>query len=336
MTPPAPVRAVVLGPTYCDLVFGGLERLPELGEERFARSFRVAPGGSAITAIALHRLGHAVGLVADVGRDALAGWLRDALTREGVGIDALRAVQEPTPVTAALSTAADRAFVTYLEPPGPAPDLTAVLRRAAATHLHVAGFPAALAAPDLVDLAHALGATVSFDPGWDGRALADPRVRRVALAADVLLPNRLEAGLLLAEDGDGGAPPTAEAALARLAALRPGRVTVVKDGAAGAWGMGVDDAASGEAPGAPARSADPSAPAWVPAPSVDAIDATGAGDVFDAGFLDAWWAGEPLDACLHRGAWCGARATTAYGGATAAPTRAQLDALWRADSGGTT
>jgi sugar/nucleoside kinase (ribokinase family) len=319
MTPPAPVRAVVLGPTYCDLVFGGLERLPELGEERFARSFLVAPGGSAITAIALHRLGHAVQLCADVGRDALAAWLRDALTREGVGIDALRAVQEITPVTAALSTAADRAFVTYLEPPGPAPDLAAALRAATATHLHVAGFPAALADPELVDTAHALGATVSFDPGWDGRALADPRVRRVALAADVLLPNRLEAGLLLAEAGDGsGAPPTAEVALARLTALRPGRVTVVKDGAAGAWG------------------ADARASIHVAAPAVEAIDATGAGDVFDAGFLDAWWAGEPLDGCLRRGAWCGARATTAVGGATAAPTRAQLDALRRDEGGGTT
>lgn len=318
MTPPAAVRAVVWGPAYCDLVFGGLERLPELGEERFARSFLVAPGGSAITAIALHRLGHAVGLVADVGRDALADWLRDALTREGVGIDALRAVQELTPVTAALSTEADRAFVTYLEPSGPPPDLAEVLPAAEATHLHVAGFPAALADPDLVDAAHALGATVSFDPGWDGRALADPRVRRVALAADVLLPNRLEAGLLLTGEGDDGAPPTAEAALARLAALRPGRVTVVKDGAAGAWG------------------ADARASVHVAAPRVDAIDATGAGDVFDAGFLDAWWAGEPLDECLRRGAWCGARATTAYGGATAAPTRAQLDAPRREEPGGTT
>jgi sugar/nucleoside kinase (ribokinase family) len=318
MTPPAPVRAVVLGPTYCDLVFGGLERLPELGEERFAHSFLVAPGGSAITAIALHRLGHAVHLCADVGRDALAGWLRDALTREGVGIDALRAVQEVTPVTAALSTAADRAFVTYLEPPGPAPDLAAVLRATGATHLHVAGFPAALADPGLVDAAHALGATVSFDPGWDRHALADPRVRRVALAADVLLPNRLEAGLLVAEDGDGGAPPSAEAALARLAALRPGRVTVVKDGAAGAWG------------------ADGRTSVHVAAPRVDAIDPTGAGDVFDAGFLDAWWAGEPLEDCLRRGAWSGARATTAHGGATAAPTRGQLDAARREEPGGTT
>ena len=318
MTPSAQVRAVVWGPAYCDLVFGGLERLPELGEERFARSFLVAAGGSAITAIALHRLGHAVHLCADVGRDALGAWLRTALAAEGVGTDALRTTPGATPVTAALSTVADRAFVTYLEPGGPPPDLAEVLRAAPATHLHVAGFPAALAAPDLVDVAHTLGATVSFDPGWDGRALADPRVRRVALAADVLLPNRLEAGLLLAEEGDGGAPPTAEAALARLAARRPGRVTVVKDGAAGAWG-----ASSG-------------APAWAAAPRVDAIDATGAGDVFDAGFLDAWWAGEPLDACLRRGAWCGARATTAHGGATAAPTREQVDARRRDERGGTT
>jgi len=317
MTPS--VRALVWGPAYVDLVFGGLERLPELGEERFARGFLLAPGGSAITAIALHRLGHAVDLLADVGGDALAGWLRDALGREGVGTGALRAVLEVTPVTAALSTSVDRAFVTYLEPAAPPPDLAAQLRAASAGHLHVAGFPAARAAPDLVDVAHGLGTTVSFDPGWDGRALADPQVRRVALAADVLLPNRLEAGLLLAADGDEGAPPNAKDALARLAALRPGRVTVVKDGAAGAWGVDAHGPT-----------------AWVPAPSVDALDATGAGDVFDAGFLDAWWAGAPLEECLRRGSWCGALATTAYGGATAAPTRARLDAARHEARGGTT
>lgn len=327
MTLQAPVRVLVLGPTYCDLVFGGLESLPSLGEERFARTFLVAPGGSAITAIALQRLGHTVHLAADVGRDALGAWLRAALAAEGVADDDLRTVPGTTPVTAALSTEADRAFVTYLEPAGAPPDVAELLGATAAKHLHVAGFPVALGAPNVVDVAHALGVTVSFDPGWDGRALADPRVRRVALAADVLLPNRLEAGLLLAAEGEDGAPPPAEVALAALAALRPGRVTVVKDGAAGAWGADARDSA---------EAADASAREWVPAPRVVALDATGAGDVFDAGFLDAWWAGEPLQDCLRRGAWCGASATTAYGGATAAPTRSQLTALQRGDSGGAT
>lgn len=322
-----PVSVAVLGPVYCDLVFGGLERLPRLGEECFARRFLAAAGGSAISAIALRRLGHRVALLSEVGDDANGVLVRARLAEAGVDDRWLGVRRDvPTPVTVAMSTEADRAFVTYLGPGGPTdgppgafrPDLHEVLLDTRAAHLHIAGFPVALAHPDAVDVARQLGLTVSFDPGWDECALGDARVRRVAMAVDVLLINLLEARLLssaggLADDPSGpGAEDPGTAAdlprlLADLAGRRPRRVTVIKDGAAGAWG------------------ADDDGLLRVDAPVVATVDATGAGDVFTAGFLDAWWVGEPLAACLRRGVICGARATTAYGGASAAPTRAELD-----------
>lgn len=301
-------RVLVVGPTYADLVFGGLERLPDWGEEVFARSFQMTAGGSAITAIALARLGHRVALVAGLGDDALGAGVRRLLDAEGIDLTFARGpAGAATPVTAVLTGARDRAFATHLGAGGSAGDLAAALRATGAEHVHVAGFPAVLTDPDLVATARAAGASASFDPGWDERALADPRVRAAARAVDLLLPNRMEAARLVAEPLLGGAED-ARALLARLAAERPAGVTVVKDGAAGAWGWGPDGATR-----------------HATAPQVLAVDPTGAGDVFDAGFLDAWWAGLPLDACLARGAWCGARATTAYGGATAAPTRADLE-----------
>jgi sugar/nucleoside kinase (ribokinase family) len=325
------VTVAVLGPVYCDLVFGGLERLPRLGEESFARRFLATAGGSAISAIALRRLGHRVALLSEVGDDAHGVLVRARIAEVGVDDRWLGVRSDvPTPVTVAMSTEADRAFVTYLDPGGPTdgppgafrPDLPEVLLATRAAHLHVAGFPVALAHPDVVDVAHQLGLTVSFDPGWDEGALADARVRRVAMAVDVLLINLLEARLLsggfdvgggLGGAGWGQEAPAAGAAgdlpalLAHLAGRRPRGVTVIKDGAAGAWG------------------ADDDGLLHVDAPVVATVDATGAGDVFTAGFLDAWWAAEPLAACLRRGTICGARATTSYGGATAAPTRAELD-----------
>lgn len=307
-------RVLVVGPTYADLVFGGLDRLPAWGEEAFARSFRMTAGGSAITAIALARLGHRVALVADLGDDALGAAVRRVLEEEGV--DAAFAsgpAGASTPVTAVLTGAHDRAFATYLEEGASgtraARALTEALRATEAEHVHVSGFPAVLADPDLVATAHAAGARVSFDPGWDERALTDPRVRAAARDVDVLLPNRMEAARLVGTvHGAAEHEAPAEVLLDRLGVARPRGVTVVKDGAAGAWGRGPDGATR-----------------HATAPSVRAIDPTGAGDVFDAGFLDAWWAGHPLAACLARGTWCGARATTAYGGATAAPTRADLE-----------
>ncbi len=72
---------------------------------------------------------------------------------------------------------------------------------------------------------------------------------------------------------------------------------VIKLGAAGAV---VGDAAGGRLD--------------LPAPTVDVIDTTGAGDAFAAGFLSAELRGEPLEASLRAGIAAGAKAVTQIGG----------------------
>lgn len=52
----------------------------------------------------------------------------------------------------------------------------------------------------------------------------------------------------------------------------------------------------------------------VPAFRVVAVDATGAGDTFDAGFLAAWLRGATLMQALVGGSAAAALGTTAYGG----------------------
>ena len=51
-----------------------------------------------------------------------------------------------------------------------------------------------------------------------------------------------------------------------------------------------------------------------PAPAVEAIDTTGAGDAFAAAFVAARLAGEDVEACLVRAVAAGAAATTRLGG----------------------
>jgi len=62
---------------------------------------------------------------------------------------------------------------------------------------------------------------------------------------------------------------------------------------------------------------------------VRSIDATGAGDAFNGGFLHAYLAGWPLKDCLRAGNICGALATTGAGGSSAMPTPKQLKKLMR-------
>ena len=69
----------------------------------------------------------------------------------------------------------------------------------------------------------------------------------------------------------------------------------------------------------------------VPAYPVQAVDTTGAGDSFNAGFLHRWLQGASLEDCLRLGAACGALSTRALGGTAAQPTLAEAEALVRGE-----
>jgi sugar/nucleoside kinase (ribokinase family) len=69
----------------------------------------------------------------------------------------------------------------------------------------------------------------------------------------------------------------------------------------------------------------------VPAYRVEAVDTTGAGDSFNAGFLHRWLEGAPLFECLRLGAACGALSTLGLGGTAAQPTLAEAEALVRGE-----
>ena len=56
----------------------------------------------------------------------------------------------------------------------------------------------------------------------------------------------------------------------------------------------------------------------VPALPVEAVDTTGAGDSFDAGFLAGFLAGRPVGTCLALGVAAGALSTRGIGGTAGA------------------
>jgi len=305
------VDVLVLGAAYCDVVFDGLEGLPALGRERFSKNLSLHAGGSAITAIALAKLGVRTGLVANVGYDLHGERIMHDLEDSGVHANWLVRDERTTPVTVVLPLANDRAFVTYA-PEAPLLHVDAALRSSGARHLHVAGAMTLLDDPTLLERAHSVGVTTSFDPGWHDEALRNPVVRGAARSCTILLPNRSEARELagLPQEDEEIDDAGARDALHALAANRSRGITVVKDGARGAQAI---DATH------------PTHTVHVSVPPRPVVDATGAGDVFDAGFLRAWLDGRPLDVALHEGAMAGALAVTALGGATAAPTRERLD-----------
>ncbi|MFK4103347.1 carbohydrate kinase family protein [Streptomyces sp. NPDC019531] len=292
---------VVLGPVPAELEFGQRERLVRQG--------RLVLGGSAaITACGAARLGLRVAFAGRLGDDPAGAFVRQELAARGVHVEHLVVDSlQPTPLTAVLTTGdGDRAVLTAsgcLTATGPEDVPRELL--AAARHVHAASFflmpRLARALPELFAEAQALGATTSLDTNddpagrWDRTAL-DP----VLKVTDILLPNAAEARAL-----------TGEYRLTAAAALlaRHGLTVVVKDGRRGALAL------------AGTRLLHTAAVPVVP------VDAVGAGDSFDAGFLAARLHGLDLRTSLAVAAACGSLSTRAHGGTAAQPT---WDEAWAA------
>jgi sugar/nucleoside kinase (ribokinase family) len=104
------VDVAVVGNPFLDLVFEGLPRLPALGEEVTGTALHVVPGGSAIQAIGLARLGLSVALVSSRGTDAGGRAIGDVLEREHIRW--VGPSTATTPTTAVMSTPRGTAMAT--------------------------------------------------------------------------------------------------------------------------------------------------------------------------------------------------------------------------------
>jgi sugar/nucleoside kinase (ribokinase family) len=304
---------LVVGDANPDLVLRG-DVVPRFGQtEQLLDDAALLVGGSAaITAHGLARLDRPVSLVAAVGDDGFAPPLLAALTEAGVLVEhVLRREHRSTGLTVVLSRTSDRSLLTNL---GAIPTLTAKEVLDAVTANHALGLRHThfaslylqhdLAADLPVVLAEirAQGLTVSLDTNddpsdrWSGMADLLQHV-------DVLLPNRREAFALASTIG--GAQPSVESAARVLAARGP--LVVVKDGGDGAFAVTPDGAVTAVR----ARAREP-------------VDTTGAGDTFNAAFLDGWLDDRPLGDCLDRAVRAGTAAVGVVGGTAGQPSTQDL------------
>lgn len=291
----------VVGEIYVDHVFSGFPVWPAPGEEVVTDAYvREMGGGAAATACGLAKLGRRVALVGLVGAEDLS-WFRDRLAAFGVVADGLVAGMGATGTTISVSTTQDRSFFTHVgvnRQVGAlaAGDGLATLRRA--RHVHFA-MPLPRPVADMVlPVLAAAGITTSLDMGFQPSWLADPRNAATLAAVDHLMPNEKEAELIC-----GSTDASVYLAYARRLGWRH---PMLKLGARGAAAL-EDDRLVQVAP-----------------PRIDAVDATGAGDAFDAGFIDALLDGGDATARLRRGCLTGALSTRAPGALAAIPDTREL------------
>ncbi|PSQ15397.1 ribokinase [Halobacteriales archaeon QS_8_69_26] len=290
-----------------------MPRFPVPGETVTGSNFEEVVGGKGSNqAVGAARLGADARFVGCVGDDRHAEIARDLWDREGVDASAVQQVDDHTgvgvvfvdedgeneiAVVPGANGRVDRGTVG-----GAADELAAA--DVLLTQLEIPDGPVAAA----VEAADDAGLDVVLNP-----APARELPPEVLSGVDYLTPNETEARILAGLDPDADADD--EAVAARLRELGVGTVvlTLGDDGAL------VDDGAT---------------PERVPAPSVDPVDTTGAGDAFNAGFAVALAEGRsPVDAARF-GCAAGALSVTEFDVVPSLPERPAADELLGQNDGG--
>ena len=305
-------KILVIGELNVDIVATGLRSVPEMGAEILAERCELTLGSaSAICAAGLAKLGHRVTFFSHVGQDYLGDFCLKALKQSGVSTrHVTRKVEEKTGVTIALSGKHDRALVTYAGAvatfKADSIDETMISKH---DHLHLTSYYLQTGLrPSFAELfrqAKAAGLTTSFDPNSDPRDKWDRNIDSVLNYTDVLFVNEREAMKLTRSN-------TTDDALKTLGTKVS--CAVVKRGVRGATAIQNEKLFNDRGF------------------RIKAIDTTGAGDSFDAGFLSAYLRKAPLGECLRIGNACGALSAMSVGGTAGQPTEPDLQEFIRANT----
>jgi sugar/nucleoside kinase (ribokinase family) len=316
---------LVIGTVCVDLVFGAMPHWPEPGEQMGVGRFNAGCGGIFNTAAALSRLGLHVGLLTMVNDDFLGRFILSEIANAGISQElVLKTSEIPLrAISVCLAHKEERGIVWY-EDLEDAPmihmlaalsedetrqkseaerSLRAELEQMLQKYTFESVFLSAQAHfSPFLDLLRDHKCSIFMDPGGEIANLQNPRlVDSMIGRSHVIMPNLREAQYMTGQE-------EAEAAALQLAQWGP--AVIVKVGAKGAIGCQGQDLYH-----CPSH------------PIAEAVDTTGAGDAFNAGFIYGWIRGYSFLEMMRCGTICGSLSTTALTGTSAVPTKDELEEL---------
>ena len=289
---------MVIGELNVDLIFNQLNKAPEFGKEQRADQMTLTLGSSsAIFASNCSSLGSTVAFCGKVGGDSFGKFVLRSLDEKNVNADAVITDENlKTGATVIFNHQDDRMMVTH---PGAMEHMTVdeipdeLFEKS--RHLHTSAiFFQPRIKKDLVKMfskAKEFGLTTSMDTQWDPEEKWEIDIEKILPVLDFFLPNEEEL-IELTESA------TLDEALKKVSGTDT--CVVVKRGTKGAL-MQKD----GKQTSISAYQID------------DLVDAIGAGDSFDAGFISSILKGKSLEESLKIGNMTAAVSTTAAGGTTA-------------------
>jgi len=288
---------LVVGELNVDLILNKIGSFPEIGKEKLADEMSLTLGSSsAIFASNLSSLGMKVSFLGKTGNDNFGRLCKDQLSEKGVDTSML--IQSDglkTGATIIFNFGEERAMVTYqgaMKYLG-IQDITNEMLTTAA-HLHFSSYflqPKFKHNLDrLFKMAKEAGLTTSLDIQWDPAEKWDFDYKKTLPYVDIFFPNESELLKLTAKN-------SVDAALKTIGSH--GNYILIKKGKHGSL-LSYDDKII-------------NAPPFLNDTVVDAI---GAGDSFNAGFIFKFIQGFPPEDCQTFGNLIGAISTTGSGGTT--------------------
>ncbi|NLO12687.1 MAG: carbohydrate kinase family protein [Clostridiales bacterium] len=284
------------GSTNVDLLYSGMPRVPQEGEEIYARDFTVQIGGGyPATLVNVGRLGIPARIQTFLGKDMFSRFAKAQYEEDGViPLNLYTGDRMPVNVTSAVITPRDRAFTSYTDPVEVTDEhRQQVLEASRGAAVALVYRPFLPIYPQL----RRAGTLLVYDGGWWEDMRLD-NMADILEAVDFYIPNELEAMRVTQATSPGAA--------ARVLAEHFEHV-VVKLG-----GEGCLLYSGGRETVVP------------PLPGIKAVDTTGAGDAFLAGFVYGLIKGAPLPQAVLYGNITGAACVEKVGALTGFVTEHEL------------
>lgn len=294
----------IYGDINMDIIIPGIGEFPLPGQEKVVDEMDTCiGGGAALTAMGLGRLGINTVFRSRVGNDCYGNFIREELIKNKIDCSLLEVSKvNKTGISLSFTNEKDRCFLTAR-----GTNLELNLKEITrgdirnTAHIHMTGYDGrknhGQYGQTLKMIHEEGGTTVSFDVGWDDTGEWYAGVLELIPYIDVLFMNETEVLHYTRQE-------TVEEAMEVIRSKC--RIAVIKMGGKGAAAITKDSTC------------------MVDSFPVKAVDTTGAGDSFNAGFIYGFLKRASMKQCLQYANACGALSVTAYGGNTAFPEETKL------------
>lgn len=297
---------LTFGDLCVDMIINGKDVSPEFGQnEKLVEDYSIEMGGScSIFACQAAKLNLKTAIVGKIGNDEFGRKVHDSLVDAGVYTDYVKVNSNlKTGVSLALNNENDRAILTYVGTIDAVDieDITDDMLKNV-RHLHIGSYFLMKRIqkyyPGIIKSLKSYNATISLDTNWDPDEEWDSGIWDILPYIDIFFPNIKEAMAITKKN-------SAVEAIDELKKIIP--IVAVKQGAEGAvvHSQGKTYYANSL--------------------KSTVVDAIGAGDTFDAGFIYGFLTGKTIEECAKIACICGSLNVRKAGGINGQPRIEELN-----------